>query len=162
MATDDKTDKTKPLSADERAELTRLQEAEAARNEANAKGTALSDGAGQTTPIRRADLEARLARQNQAERDKRATVEVFLRPGRTVYTSAEQLMSGGEIPAHKGGQKLMVTPEEEAKLRAAGHLIGEDGEDLAPSGPKVYQEAGLLVGHAAGQTPSAAMAGKSK
>jgi hypothetical protein len=50
----------------------------------------------------------------------------------------------------------MVTPEEAAKLAADGHLIADDGTLTEIAGPKVYQEAGLVLGNGPGQGQAAA------
>lgn len=150
MAKDDKTQEAPTaLSEDERAELELLREQVAATNEANARGTVASSSAGADN-MRRRTLELREAAVAKAERDKRANVEVTIRPGREVFTEL------GQKEPHRGGSTILVTPEEEAQLRAAGHLIGDDGTLLGPTGPQTFRDTSLIQGHGPGQgTPAA-------
>lgn len=136
--------------ADRRAKLTQEQrEAEdaallqAMEDEERAKN-AEGPGSDGSTPGSRAALAAKVAASNKAKRDKAATVEATIARGRTVFLEA------GQTVPFSGGDKVMLTPEEHAKLSAAGHLL-VDGSVPEPVGPKVYSEAGLLMGHAPNQ-----------
>lgn len=121
-------------------DLAALEAQIAAENAAKGLGSGNASAAAQ-----RASLIARMQRDAKAARDKEATVEVTVARGRSIFLNADQT-----VP-FQGGAKIMVTPDEEVKLRQAGHLVNPDGAVIEPSGPRVLQEAGLIQGHAAGQ-----------
>jgi hypothetical protein len=81
----------------------------------------------------------------KAIRAKEATVEAIIAPGRSVFTEH------GQTQPHVGGDKVMLTPEEYAKLVAAGHVRTPEGDLVERSGPKILSDAGLIQGHSAGQ-----------
>lgn len=119
----------------------------AAENAAKGTGTVAAESAG-SAAVRRRQIVARMKATADAQRAEQATVEVTVARGRSVFLTSDL------AEAHTGGDKIMVTPQEAASLRAAGHLA-VDGVVEQPLGPKVYQEAGLLQGHAPGQgTPA--------
>lgn len=152
-ATDLESERRAGLSQEERdaedardaADLAAVEAELAAENAAKGAGTIQADS-NASAAVRRLQIVNRLKARNEAERAQNATVEVTVARGRSVYLTADQTV------AHTGGAKIMVTPEEAASLRAGGHLVSDDGSVVEPVGPKVYQEAGLIVGHAAGQT----------
>lgn len=121
----------------------------AAENAVKGQGVVHAEAAG-SAAVRRAQIVARMKASAEAKRATEATEEVIIARGRSVYLSADQTQP------FTGGQKIKVTPAEAASLRAAGHLVTADGALTEPVGPKVYQEAGLLQGHAPGQGQPAA------
>lgn len=143
----DEEDRRAKLTDAERDEedLADLEAEQIAENDAARGGpSGLSGGA--TSAQTRAALVRRIQNRNKAQREKEATVEVTIARGREVYTEA------GQTVPHKGGATIMVTPAEEATLRAAGHLVNPaTGTVTEPTGPRVFQESGLIEGHGAGQ-----------
>ena len=139
----DEEDRRAMLTDEERdaEDLAIMEAEERAQNDA-ARGT----GMGSAAPQSREALVRRMQARAKAKRAKEATVEVTVARGRELFTEA------GQTVPHVGGDKIMVTPEEESRLRAAGHLVNpETGTVTEPRGPRVFQESGLIEGHAAGQ-----------
>jgi hypothetical protein len=140
-------DRRASLSQDERDqedkdELESLNDQIADEKEANGR----ERFTGKEAVQRRAIIEKRIAERNAALYDESATESVVVARGRTIVAG----------PAHRQveytqGATLNVTPEEAAKLRQSGHVQRDDGNIAPEAGPRVYQEAGLILGNGAGQ-----------
>lgn len=141
--------KDQRLSVEEQAELDRISDQEAMEaldEQAAAESAAASGDQNSGVYVRRQAMARKIAARNKAERDAAATVEVTVRPGRSIFTEH------GQKQPHTGGSKIMVTPEEAAQLQAAGHLVRDDGTTAEPNPPAIRDdEQQLLVGQAAGQ-----------
>jgi hypothetical protein len=118
------------LSVEDQAELDKLEAEEAAKSNPQARIQA---------------LRAKQIAGQKAARDKQATIEAIVAPGRSVFTEH------GQTEPHGPGAKIMLTPVEYAKLVALGHVRDPNGELVERSGPKVLEDAGLIRGHSAGQ-----------
>ena len=128
--------------AEDKAELEHLDDQIAQENAAQGR----PEYTGREAQQRRAVIQKRLAERDARIYDESATESVVVARGRTIVAG----------PAHAQveytqGATLKVTPEEAVKLRASGHVLRDDGAIQQEAGPRVYQEAGLLQGHAAGQ-----------
>lgn len=134
------------LEAERRASLTaeeRAAEDQAfVTSEANRRA---AEEASKTSPAARAAYEAQIRGVMPADNAPKDTAVVIAR-GRHIFTEPNQ------VKPWEGGATIMVTAAEAERLRLAGHLALDDGTTpVGGAGPRVFQDAGLIVGNGPGQ-----------